>query len=359
MKKIVCLVVCMLLLSGCAIKGDFAMGINSDKSIDFSVILAYDDELLEALMSMESESENETYTDEEKWEFLESSLESEENPVASGFDVSRYDQDGFKGFTFTKSIANIDDLTAETASFNITQDYAAISESKLFVKDGDNYVSKITYSPLTEDTDYSIEQEVFFKLTLPNEPISHNATSVSEDGLTLTWDLGAVSNTGNIDFTFKFATLPIVLIVIGIIALIGLGAGIAIILGMRKKKENKSENVINNNNDTQVQPTSNAQVNNQPNVEQLQNEFTMANAANMDMSVSANVEDITPSTPINTEPEVTQFNFVDTQTTSNAESEPNNPEQVTEEEVKIFSFDTLSSNQPTENTTNNQNSNLQ
>ena len=366
LKKFICLVVCMLLLSGCAVKGEFNMGINSDKSISFSVTAAYDDELIEALISMEDNSENATYTDEQKWEFLESSSETEdgESPEELGFTAARYDQDGFKGFTYTKSISNIDDLTAESASFDIIQDYLEISESKLFIKDGNNYVSKIMYSPVTEDSDYSIDQEMIFTLTLPTEPVSHNADSVSEDGKTLTWDLSDETSAGNIEFTFSFSTFPIVLIVIGVIALIGIVAAAFIIFGKGKKKNSPvSPTPVGNNigsqnatspNEVQVSVSNtSASINTETNINNKEQQpvetFNFDNnvnveppsssdAVNMDMNMPENNSEVT------TEPQVNLDNEAKTEV----------------EEVKMFSFDTLSSNQPTENTTNdkNENSNL-
>ena len=396
MKKFICLVVCVLLLSGCAVKGEFNMGINSDKSISFSVTAAYDDELIEALMSMEDNSENATYTDEQKWEFLESSSETEdgESPEELGFTVARYEQDGFKGFTYTKSISNIDDLTAESASFDIIQDYLEISESKLFIKDGNNYVSKIMYSPVTEDSDYSIDQEMIFTLTLPNEPVSHNADSVSEDGKTLTWDLSDETSAGNIEFTFSFSTFPIVLVVIGVIALIGIVAAAFIIFGKGKKKNSPvsptpvgnnigSQNATSPNEVQDSVPDTSASINTETNINNKEQQpvetFNFDNnvnveppsssdAVNMDMNMPENNSEVTTEPQVNLDneaktetEEVKMFSF-ETNESPKPTAEPvvdNNPAQ--NEDVKIFSFDTLSSNQPTENTTNdkNKNSNLQ
>ena len=406
MKKFICLVVCMLLLSGCAVKGEFNMGINSDKSISFSVTAAYDDELLEALMSMENNSENATYPDEQKWEFLESGAETEdgESPEELGFTVARFDQDGFKGFTYTKSISNIDDLTAESASFDIVQDYLEISESKLFTKDGNSYVSKITYSPITEDSSSSsIEQEIIFTLTLPSEPVSHNADSISEDGKTLTWDLSDRASAGSIEFTFSFASFPIVLVVIGVIALIGIIAALLIIFGKGKKKNNPTSSTpIDNNMGTSIGTLNNEVASNEsnvntsintetvnPSIEASSNNTEQTTLETFTFDAQVNVEPPSSSETVNmdmninvptnnseviAEPQVNLDNEVKAETEevkmfsfeTNEPPKPttelvvdNNPTQ--SEDVKIFSFDTLSSNQPTENTTNdkNENSNLQ
>ena len=353
MKKFICLVVCMLLLSGCAVKGEFDMGINSDKSINFSVTAAFDDELLEALMSMEDNSEGSTYTDDEKWEYLESSTTSEDGhtPEELGFTATRYEQDGFKGITYTKTISNIDSITGESASFDIIQDYVEISSSKLFIKDGDNYVSKIIYSPVTEDSSYTIDQEMIFALTLPNKPVSHNADSISDDGKTLTWDLSDATTAGNIEFTFSFSSFPIVLVVIGVIALIGVIAAVLIFLDKGKKKNNPV-NPTPVNNTINPEPSNLNQETTVSNNTQVE---TFSQPVNMDMNIANNnVEE----PKANTNEEVKMFSIDTNETPKTTTETPVDNNQTKSEEVKIFSFDTLSSNQPTENTTN-KNSNLQ
>ena len=219
MKKLLLLCGVALILSGCAIKGDFKLGINSDKNVDFGITLAYDDELIEALMSMGSTDETSEvteYTDEQKWEFVDTLFVSEDgsSPESLGFTGERYQEEDYKGYTYTKNVGDIDSITADDASFNLTSDYLEISESKLFAKNGDNYVSKITFTPAEETEGYQIESNITFTVTLPNKPISHNADSVSEDGKTLTWEL-TTNSQETIDFEFNFSSFPLIPVIIG------------------------------------------------------------------------------------------------------------------------------------------------
>lgn len=249
MKKLLLLCGVALILSGCAIKGDFKLGINSDKNVDFGITLAYDDELIEALMSMGSTGETSEvteYTDEQKWEFVDTLFVSEDgsSPESLGFTGERYQEEDYKGYTYTKNVGDIDSITADDASFNLTSDYLEISESKLFAKNGDNYVSKITFTPAEETEGYQIESNITFTVTLPNKPISHNADSVSEDGKTLTWEL-TTNSQETIDFEFNFSSFPLIPVIIGAAALLIIIIVVIVIVAKSKKGPKNPESQIN------------------------------------------------------------------------------------------------------------------
>ena len=265
MKKLLLLCGVALILSGCAVKGDFELGISSDKNVDFGMTIAYDDELIEALMSMGSideTSEETEYTDEQKWEFVENLFVSEDGstPESLGFTGERYQEEDYKGYTYTKNVGNIDSITADDASFNLTNDYLEISESKLFAKNGDNYVSKITFTPAEETEGYQIESDITFTVTLPNKPISHNADSVSKDGKTLTWEL-TTNSQETIDFEFNFSSFPLIPVIIGAAVLLVIIIVVIVIVIKGKKGPKNSEPQTNEvktetvSTQTNVEPT--------------------------------------------------------------------------------------------------------
>ena len=249
MKKLLLLCGVALILSGCAVKGDFELGISSNKNVDFGMTIAYDDELIETLMSMGSideTSEETEYTDEQKWEFIDTLFVSEDGstPESLGFTGERYQEEDYKGYTYTKNVGNIDSITADDASFNLTNDCLEISESKLFAKNGDNYVSKITFTPAEETEGYQIESDITFTVTLPNKPISHNADSVSEDGKTLTWEL-TTNSQETIDFEFNFSSFPLIPVIIGAAALLIIIIVVIVIVAKSKKGPKNPESQIN------------------------------------------------------------------------------------------------------------------
>ena len=246
MKKLLLLCGIVLVLSGCTIKGDFKLGINSDKSIDVSATIAYDDELIEALMSMDEENPSEEieYTDEQKWEFIDNLFYSEESdsPTSLGFTQERYQEGEFKGYTLAKKINNIDDITSSSANFDLSNDFLQVSESKLFVKDGNNYISKITFGSTEDSQEYQVDSDITFTVTLPNKPISHNADSVSSDGKTLTWNLSMTSQKA-IEFEFNFNSFPLIPVIIGAAILLIIIIIIIVIKGKKGPKTALETNI--------------------------------------------------------------------------------------------------------------------
>ena len=259
MKRLLVIAISILLLTGCGIRGNFNAEIKDDKSFEFSFDMALDDELIEFLMSDSFENSDEVdYTEEEKWEFVENYFSSSqaERPEDFGFTSKRYSDGDFKGFTYSKTISNINDITDDNASFDILENTYEIPGLALFTKDGNNYISKIHYSPLADLEEYEIETEFKFTITLPNKAISHNATSVSEDGKTLIWQWDATQS-GNIDFEFSFFNFPIILIAIisGIILLIV----IILIIVMIIKRSHKNKDYYNNNQSIENAENSNSE----------------------------------------------------------------------------------------------------
>ena len=240
MKKFKAIIFCtaILLLCGCTMKAEYKMEIKDDKSMTFSATTAMDDELLEGLLSMsDMDGEEEVeYTDEDKWAYLESS--KTEEPAQSGFTEERYEEGNFKGYTYTKKINNIDDISGDTANFTL-EDFMDIDNKVVFVKNGETYKASFLLSSegMSEETDgYNIGMDYTFVVTLPNKPISHNATSVSKDGKTLTWNLTEVGSK-NIEFEFSFEPaneFPIVWVAVGA-GIIVLVAVVAVIISKNKK----------------------------------------------------------------------------------------------------------------------------
>ncbi len=281
LKKVFVLFLTTMFICGCSMKSEFSMNIKSDKSMDFSVLMAVDDKLMNAMMSMQNSSEDEQskeYTEEEKWKFLESSIS--EQYSSEGFEKERYEQDEYKGIKLSKKISNIDDITGDTINFSF-ENYANIDKSIVFVKNGDKYKATLTSEGLVNvgsensgDNSYDmsdIDYDVKFIVTLPNKPISHNATSVSSDGKTLTWDLSNANEISNMEFEFSFQNNNfIIYLVIGVVGAIVIAGVIFIIL---KRKKNNS-NINNSGNQNFGEPIN--QVNLASTVEQPINQINQA-----------------------------------------------------------------------------------
>ena len=146
--------------------------------------------------------EEKTYTDEERWNYAEN---NKENVPSGDYTEERYDDGEYKGFKYERVLGNIEDAVAEEVALTMEE---IDSSDKLFTKNGDLYELNIPVmdeeqlKEMTESQsgDEPLDYVCEFYLTLPAPAESHNATSVSEDGLTYTWDL---LNTQTINASFK------------------------------------------------------------------------------------------------------------------------------------------------------------
>jgi len=200
-----------ILLTGCSMKSDIGLEITKDKKVISTAIIAYDDEMIDALISMDAEdyeSEKE-YTDEERWAFIDEQLK--EDSEKEDVKYEKYEENGYKGYKVSSEEIDLDKISAASASekYDIYGE-EEVEESILFIKDGNTYKSNME-AKVEEDEDLeSLEEysdqmsslEMNFTITLPVKPLSNNADSVSSDGKTLTWDLSTFENK-TIDFEFE------------------------------------------------------------------------------------------------------------------------------------------------------------
>ena len=206
-----------LLLAGCKMKMEVGVKIDEDSNVEMTVVSAMDNEFIDTALSMNSSSEEgdetssdeaKVFTDEERWAYIEEQDSGDEEQY-KGFEKARYEEGDYKGTKYTKKLGKIDAVIAENEN-ELTVDDISKENSKIFTKNGDLYVLHLSQD-LSGDSmeqtqqlsQYGVEMLVNFTLTLPQPAESSNATSVSEDGLTYTWDLLSSSS---IDATFKLPT---------------------------------------------------------------------------------------------------------------------------------------------------------
>lgn len=216
-KTLLVAILTVAIMAGCAMKEEIGFVISSDKELEVKAIMAYDNDMIDGLMSMgdmgtgetPATTEPSTKTDAERWAYIQTMIDSfkSENDDAK---IERYEEGDYKGFVATLNYGKLDDVSKESADKRTYIDeFDKFKESAAFIKSGDVYKSNLAVN--TESSDYesisSYEQsgakfELNFTVTLPVKPTSNNATTVSEDGKTLTWDL---KNTKNIDFEFDLS----------------------------------------------------------------------------------------------------------------------------------------------------------
>ena len=247
MKKIrslVMLLIVTLLLTGC-VKYNVNMDIKKDKSMEFKIVYALDTSVLG-----------------EKATFTKDDLNKMKD---QGFEVSEYSDGSMKGFTLTKKIKNIDDVSSTddikyslsgitnndstklfkvkkglfknkyTAKFSFDSSESGIKNSSTFNNEENNSNDETIVDPennseitnteesddldLTDsDEDYSkmmSSMDLSFTVTLPYKALSNNATSVNNDGKELVWNL-ASTNRKSIEFEFeldRFSIMPIIIVI--------------------------------------------------------------------------------------------------------------------------------------------------
>ena len=225
-----CMVVA-LFVTGCGMKEEIGIKIGKDKKVSIEMIIAQDNEMIDAMLSMGQDSEDgKTYTDKDRWEYLENS-ESDES--YQDFKKVKYDKDGYKGYTYTLDLGDIENLVAEGDKISI-EDLG--KDSKFFTKKGDVYTLNIELgsdqAQQKEQYKSSVDLDITMKVTLPNKAKSNNATKV--DGNTYIWDLTkAKSIELSFDLTGKSSNNNSVLIAGAACAVVAIGIGVVV---LTKKK---------------------------------------------------------------------------------------------------------------------------
>ena len=127
-----------------------------------------------------------------------------------------------------------------TALFN---DKDKFDDSHIYAKKGSVYKANFVFDFTQDGEDVSEEYKAYqaafdmkYTVTLPNKAKKHNATRVSDDGKTYTWNL-KYGKKNKVEYEFEFgSTRTILLIVIGILAVIAIVAGVVLL----KKKPAKT-----------------------------------------------------------------------------------------------------------------------
>lgn len=256
-------------LTGC-VKYNVNMEVSDDKSVTLEII--YGMQVSNDMMNgFENESTtedsyttNEDYTIDGDYTTDEDYYDSEDGSSdevkvedykyleEKGFKVEEFteEKDGntFGGVKITKIYANIDDITKDgevVVDFQKMFDKEnkdVFDDSQFFSKNGNKYVAHFVFDFSSDDgQDYSSYSSMFdmkYTIKLPQKSSSNNATSVSEDGKELTWDL-KYGEKNDVKFEFAFSNNLIFFIIGGIILVLVV---VLVIVIMFKKKNNRNDN---------------------------------------------------------------------------------------------------------------------
>lgn len=224
--KSLLLVLVVIMLCGCStIKTN--MQINKDKSMNITYLITLDKEYLG----------NKTFNE----LFSSKNINYLKN---NGYTVVDYEDDDNFGYKVSANIKDIDTISqTDNIKINLYDLLYSDIQNELYIFSKEEKVLKNKYTAdfyvnLTDAvtnnsnvlTDMVVPPKVSyeFTLTLPEKSLSNNATSVSEDGKTLTWQFANVMNgTNNINFTFELYNKQALMVLY-----VFIGLGILIILSM-------------------------------------------------------------------------------------------------------------------------------
>ena len=136
-----------------------------------------------------------------------------------GWTAEDYSQDGYTGVVLKKFDVDLSETEVmEGAEGSIR-------------KEGSTYI--VDFEPVSKEDQADFEETASWlktmggsfvvRMTLPDKPVSHNATSVSEDGKTLEWDVLSMDVTQPIHVEFKTSNPALI---------IGIAAAVAVVIAL-------------------------------------------------------------------------------------------------------------------------------
>lgn len=211
----------VLLVSGCS-NVNTTMKINKDKSMNLSYIISLDKNYLG----------NKTFND----LFSSKSINNLEN---NGYSVTDYEDDNNFGYKISTNVKDIDNISSsEDLKINLLSLLYSNVQDELYIFKRTDGVLKNQYEAnFSVDLSEALQENpniltnmvttpvlsYSFSLELPSEVITSNATNISADKKTLTWQFDNIyNNHSNITFTFEAYNKPMLYMLYVGIGLLGL-----------------------------------------------------------------------------------------------------------------------------------------
>lgn len=230
MKKVLSLatiiVMLLVLLTGC-VNVNYEVTLNKDGTADVAYVYGFEKEFLK---EMETTAEDMTN-------------DMKESAETSDYTIEAYSDDKIEGFKAKKHVENLSEISLSEAFGEENVKVSEGNEIKIEKKG-----SKTVYSQNAEfdlsGIDESMASMVTMKYTinLPTKVGNNNASEVSNDGKTLTWNLKA-GETNKIEFEAIESGSIVKMIVVALIAIIGVAIIVAVVMLIVKKskKERNTE----------------------------------------------------------------------------------------------------------------------
>jgi hypothetical protein len=267
--KMLLALIMVVTLTGC-LKYNVNMEVSDDKSVSLEMIYAMNTSYMDDFnMDMDAEDEIAEEDDEEEVS-AELEEEEEEEPVEKedenpsvkkedyewlekkGYKVEDYeyeDKEGNKyvGIKVKKTFDSIDDIAKEdekTVNFTeMFEDKDKFDDSQFFSKKGNEYTANFVFD-FTQDgedvseqyKDYAKMFDLKYEVKLPREAKDNNASKVSDDKKTYTWNLTyGKKNTVNYTFELGSSKKLAIIIIIAVVVVAAVACCVAVILSKKKQ----------------------------------------------------------------------------------------------------------------------------
>ena len=192
-----------ILLCSCSIKNDNNLTIKSDGTLEYDVLLAFDKELLENMISVNNinEESNKKIDTKDMKEYFNKNIK---DSYLDGLKKEQYNDKDYIGNKYSYKIDDINEVSSNRTDTVVINDYDSkdkLIDKDLFKKEDDVYTANFIYN--TDENGYGgINVINTFVVKLPTRGFKHNADEVKDNGKTLIWHVDNIKDK-KINFSFK------------------------------------------------------------------------------------------------------------------------------------------------------------
>jgi hypothetical protein len=223
-RSLLTIVAVLILLTGC-VKADYHITLQSDGSATIDYLLAIDK------MALATSSQSDPFAD------LRSKAKQD------GYLVLDYEDETHKGLRMRKTIADVEGAKFSTLNnelFEQVNDLTLTTERSLLTRelqidtvlDLRNQQQDLISSLMSSA--FYTQADIKLRVTLPIKPKSHNASQMSDDGKTLTWDI-MLGQTNPLQLNVVIPNVWTISFIAGGLLLIGVGSFVLWLILRRKK----------------------------------------------------------------------------------------------------------------------------
>ena len=212
--KYIILLLAVIFLCSCSIKNDNNLTIKSDGTLEYDVVIAFDKELLNNMISIDNIDDETSITTSEMKDYFKKNIK---DSYLDGLNKEEYSDSNYIGNKYLYRVDDIEKISSDKTDKVIINDYDSedkLVTKNLFKKIEDVYTANFVYN--ADDNDYeSVNIVNTFIVKLPTKGFKHNADEVKDHGKTLVWHVDNIKNK-EIVFSFKLKSKKYIISIISI-----------------------------------------------------------------------------------------------------------------------------------------------